>query len=107
MESENKSAVIQAELEGEKFPVTAWYFIGFFLGIIGILIVYLRSPKVPVRLLVEYDGEDRYFFEKAYVDVLNRRQVKATWIGLAIGFILWIGLYLLFMIFTFLALHYF
>ncbi len=71
MSTERHSIISRAKSEGEHASVTGWYFIGFFLGLIGILIVYLRSPKAPIRLASEYDGEDRYLLEKAYVEVLK------------------------------------
>jgi len=76
-----------ASIQASDPGVIGWFFLGFLLGLIGILIVYLRSPKIPVYLLSDYTGDDQYLYEKAYVDRLKARQIKSTWIGFAINVI--------------------
>ncbi len=47
-----------------------------------------RGGDAPVSLIAQYQGDDRYLFEKAYIEILKARQVKLTWIGLICNFIL-------------------
>ena len=74
---EDGKAQAQAESVG------VWFLVGI-LGIIGLLIVYLRSPAAPVDAVAKYtDPDARQMFERAYVQVLKERQVKLTWAGFA------------------------
>lgn len=84
----NNSPLIHAQNEASVHGVSAWFFIGLLLGVFGILIVYLRSPKVPVTLIADYEGDNRYLFERAYVEALKSRQIKTTWIGFLANFFL-------------------
>ena len=44
--------------------------------------VYLRSPKMPLSLAAAHDDRETLpLFERAYVERLKARQVKAVWIG--------------------------
>ncbi len=86
MTGSKNSPMLHAETEASNQSVAGWFFIGLILGVIGILIVYLRSPKASVTLIADYEGDDRYLFEKAYIDALKSRQVKFTWIGFVCGF---------------------
>ncbi len=77
-----------AELEAQGVSVTKWLWIGLLLGLIGILIVYVRSPKASAALLAKYEGDERWMFERSYTETLKAREVKNTWIGFAVGFLL-------------------
>ncbi|MCY4170659.1 MAG: hypothetical protein OXF08_03560 [Bacteroidetes bacterium] len=83
--SERETAISDASAIASDPSVIGWFFLGFLLGLIGILIVYLRSPKIPVYLLADYTGDERYLYEKAYVDTLKGRQVTSTWVGFAVS----------------------
>ncbi|MCY3999968.1 MAG: hypothetical protein OXF06_00935 [Bacteroidetes bacterium] len=76
-----ESTVSEASMHASNARVMKWFFFGFFLGIIGILIVYLRSPKVPANLLDQYTGDKRSLYQKTYSDKLKERLVEPTWIG--------------------------
>lgn len=78
--------IVEATNEAERQDITGWFSLGFFLGVIGILIVYLRSPQTPAIFLAKYKGHDQLLFSSAYVETLKARQIKYTWIGFAIGF---------------------
>ena len=87
-----------AESAAKRASVGIWYFVGVVLGLIGLLIVYLRSPRVSAVPTNQYDGEDRYIFERSYIDALKVKQIKATWRGLVLGivfgiFLLWIMIF--------------
>lgn len=88
MTQNNNSPMLHAQDEASFPSVAGWFFCGLILGLIGLLIVYLRSPKAPVSLIARYQGDDRYLFEKAYIEILKARQVKLTWIGFICSFIL-------------------
>ena len=82
---DNFPILFHAETEAKRVSVAGWYFVGFFLGAIGLLIVYLRSPKASMLPTNEFDGEERYIFEEAWIESLKAKQVKATWMGLILG----------------------
>lgn len=92
----NSSTMQDAELEAQGVSVTKWFWIGFLLGAIGLLIVYLRSPKASVALLAKYEGDDRWMFERSYSESLKAREVKKTWIGFAVCFALGISFFFLY-----------
>ncbi len=79
----NSSTMQDAELEANRVSVTKWFWIGLLLGAIGVLIVYLRSPNPSIALLVKYEGDERWMFERSYIECLKAREVKKTWIGFA------------------------
>lgn len=72
-------------ITADTLPVFSWTVFGFLLPVVALLVVYLRSPRVPATLgLAAYrDGEAATFFEAGYVKRLKSRQVAATWIGFA------------------------
>ena len=84
MTSTNSSTIQDAELEANSVLVTKWFWIGFLLGLIGVLIVYRRSPKASVALLAKYEEGERLIFERSYSESLKTREVKNTWIGFAV-----------------------
>ena len=84
MTSIDSSAIQDAELEANSVSVTKWFWIGLLLGLIGVLIVYLRSPKASAALLAKYEEGERWMFERSYTETLKNREVKNTWIGFAV-----------------------
>ena len=78
--------------------VALWGIGAFFFTLIVLLVVHLRSPKLPVELAAQVESDDLPLFERAYVERLKQRQVRAAWIGAIISFA--IGIF----IFTSLAL---
>ena len=72
-------------ITADTLPVFSWTVFGFLLPVVALLVVYLRSPKVPTTLgLAAYrDPEAATFFEAGYVGRLKSRQVAAAWIGVA------------------------
>ena len=104
MTSINSSTMQDAELEAQRVSVTKWFWIGLLLNAVGVLIVYLRSPKAPVALLAKYEGDDRWIFERSYAQTLKAREVKYTWIGFAACFVLGLSLSILFFYLAFTAL---
>lgn len=85
MTSTNSSTIQDAQLEANSVSVTKWLWIGLLLGPIGVLIVYLRSPKASVGLSAKYEEGERSMFERSYTETLKTREVKNTWIGFAVG----------------------
>lgn len=85
MTSIDSSTIQDAELEANSVSVTKWFWIGFLFGLIGILIVYLRSPMPSVALSAKYEEGERWMFEKSYTETLKTREVKNTWIGFAVA----------------------
>ncbi len=103
----NSSTIQDAELEAQRVSITKWFWIGLLLNAVGVLIVYLRSPKAPVALLVKYEGDDRWIFERSYAKTLKAREAreaKNTWIGFAACFVLGLSLSILFFYLAFTAL---
>ena len=94
----NSSIMQDAELEAQRVSVTKWFWIGLLLHSFGVLIVYLRSPDASVALLAKYEGDERWIFERRYIECLKAREVKKTWIGFAVCFVL--GLLFFFLYFA-------
>lgn len=92
MTNDKHSILSKAESTAQGVSVTSWFFLGFFATTIGLLIAYLRSPKTPIRLSVNWDGDDRYIFEQAYSETLKAKQVTATWWGFLVGIVFWVVL---------------
>jgi hypothetical protein len=101
----DSSTMQDAELEAQRVSVTEWFWIGLLLGAIGVLIVYLRSPKASVTLLVKYEEDERWMFERSYAETLKAREVKNTWIGLAACLVLSLSLSVLFFFLAFTVLN--
>lgn len=85
MTSIDSFPIQDAELEANSVSVTKWFWVGLLLGLIGVLIVYLRSPKASAALLANYEEGERWMFERNYTETLKTREVKNTWIGFAVG----------------------
>ena len=92
MTNDKHSILSKAESTAQRVSVAGWFFLGFFATTIGLLIAYLRSPKTPIRLSVNWEGDDRYVFEQAYSETLKTKQVTATWWGFLVGILFWVGL---------------
>ncbi|MCY3629298.1 MAG: hypothetical protein F4120_02155 [Rhodothermaceae bacterium] len=88
MTNDKRSLLAEAESAAQNVSVTGWFFLGLLATTIGLLIAYLRSPKTPIRLSVNWEGDDRYVFEQAYSETLKANQVKATWWGFLAGILL-------------------
>ena len=85
MTSINSSTIQDAKLEANAVSVTKWFWVGFLFGLIGVMIVYLRSPKVSVGLSAKYEEGERSMFERGYTETLKKREVKNTWLGFAVA----------------------
>ena len=69
--------------------VGRWGIGAFCFAPIVLLVAHLRSPQLPVDVATGLDIDVRPFYERAYVDSLKKRQVKAAWIGAIIAFVVW------------------
>ena len=79
-------AIAAAEDEAMIRSVAGWGFLGYFFPLVGILVVYLRSPKMSAADLARYDDQaTARLYERHYIDTLKRRQVKATWLGVGLA----------------------
>ena len=78
MTSINSSPIQDAELEANAVSVTKWFWIGFLFGLIGVMIVYLRSPKVSVGLSAKYEEGERSMFERGYTETLKNTHPART-----------------------------
>ena len=65
-------------------------------GLIGcgiqLLVAYLISPKVPITLRTRDSVDDGYLYDKAYIEVLKARQVRATWRGIGLDALLLVAI---------------
>ncbi len=90
MVNDKRSLLSEAESAAQRASVTGWFFLGFLATTIGLLIAYLRSPKTPIRLSINWEGDDRHLFEQAYSETLKAKQVKSTWLGFVVGILFWV-----------------
>ena len=72
--------------DAEDESVVIWWILGFMFGVITLAVVYLRDPKMSLIRKASISGDHVPMYEAAYLERLKERQVRATWIGLAIGF---------------------
>ena len=106
----NSSVLLRARSEADRLPVTRWFWIGFFLSGLGLVIAYLRPHRPTVGTYMnnnrdfhgdvhtpsrqgEHDVEpseytDRNMYEQAYSEILGGRRIKATWWGFAVSLFL-------------------
>ena len=85
MTSINSSTIQDAEVEANSVSVTKWFWAGFLIGLIGVLVAYCRSPKASAAFLAKYEEGERWMFEKSYTETLKAREVKNAWIGFAVA----------------------
>lgn len=80
-----------AEYDASKPSIIIWGVLGFVLTVIGVLIVYVRSPKIGTSAIFRYgnSGNLLQIYEIHYTTTLKQRQIKATWIGL----LAWVAIY--------------
>ena len=86
----SQSALPKIRKSADEEPVFTWGMVGFLFSLIGILLAYTRSPKMPASMLAELDEEGLGYIEAAvleemYAKRLKARQVKAAWIGMGIA----------------------
>lgn len=80
--------MLAAKTAAGRQSVFGWAVFGFFIPLVALLVVYLRSPQVPPMLLVQRGDDDSdtlRVFEAQFIETLKARQVAHTWIGAAIG----------------------
>ena len=76
------TALEAGEQAAIKPSVIGWGVFGWAIALVAVPMVYLRSPKMPLSLAAAHDDRETLpLFERAYVERLKARQVKAVWIG--------------------------
>lgn len=55
---------------------------------LAVLVAHLRSPTVPARVTAIQNKQGSVFYDRGYVDRLKVRQIKAAWLGSAVGAVL-------------------
>ena len=75
-----------------------WTVFGFIIPVVAVLVVHLRSPKVPaeISVLVSDDPSVVRVFEAQYVETLKAKQVGSTWLGAAVGVLIVLAVVILF-----------
>ena len=71
--------------------VGEWGFLAWVIWPVALLVVYIRSPKMPDSMLESLEKEgigdtEISALEQAYVRRLKGRQIKAAWIGTGLSF---------------------
>ena len=79
----NQQASLEAGRQAARErSVIGWGIFAWGIALVAVPLVYLRSPKMPTAALGgQDDGTDSTLFERAYVERLKTRQVKAVWVG--------------------------
>jgi len=80
-----EDVLAEATSQANSPSVVGWGALGFFFGLIGILIAYLKKVSTPVELLIDLDGDNRDLFERKYNQLYKKRQIQACWAGFGIG----------------------
>jgi cell division protein FtsX len=85
MEKSNARAAGTAE--AERTSTFGWAVFGFLIPVVAVLVVHLRSPKVPAAVLARASDDPAIarVFEAQYVETLKSKQVTNTWLGAAVG----------------------
>ena len=58
MTAPNVKAIDVGREAAQSQSVTIWTLFGFFPPLIGIVVVYIRSPPMPITLLAAYGDDD-------------------------------------------------
>ena len=88
MATEKVTAQVTGEAAADGTGAGGWLIFGFLLPLIGVLVAYLRNPKVPAKVLAARPDDNASVarvFEVAYIERLKAKQVGNAWIGAAIG----------------------
>ena len=60
---------------------------GWAFALLAVPWVYMRTPKMSMTAALAHDDPATHaLFERAYVEHLKTRQVKAVWLGVLAGF---------------------
>ena len=88
MATEKVTAQVAGEAAADGTGAGGWLIFGFLLPLIGVLVAYLRNPKVPAKVLAARPDDSASVarvFEVAYVERLKAKQVGKAWIGAVLG----------------------
>ena len=73
--------------QAEQTSAFGWAVFGFMIPVVAVLVVHVRSPKVPASVVAppSDDPSVTRVFEAQYVETLKANQVGSTWLGTAVA----------------------
>lgn len=81
-ERQTASALAAGQQAADQPSVLGWGVFGWAFALLAVPWVYMRSPRMPMTAALAHDEPATHaLFERAYVEQLKARQVKAVWIG--------------------------
>ena len=84
--------------KAEQTSAFGWAVFGLLIPVVAVLVVHLRSPKVPAADLAPASDNPSVerVFETQYVETLKAKQVSSTWLGAALGVFVVLAVVILF-----------
>ena len=82
--------------KAEQTSAFGWAVFGFLIPVVAVLVVHLRSPKVPDLAPASDNPSVERVFETQYVETLKAKQVSSTWLGAALSVFVVLAVVILF-----------
>ena len=84
--------------KAEQTSAFGWAVFGFMIPAVAVLVVHLRSPKVPAEVVASASDDPSVarVFEAQYVETLKSKQVTNAWLGAALGLFVVLAVVILF-----------
>ena len=93
-----QEAIKNANRAAREESYIGWFFLGFFVPFVAVLLAFASKPIMPGRVMASHDDEStRRIFETSYAHCVSEERVSNAWGGTACGII--VSLIILFMIF--------
>ena len=90
-----QEAIKNAHRAAREESYVGWFFLGFLVPFVAVLLAFASKPIMPGRVMASHDDEStRRIFETSYLHRVNEERVGTAWGGtaVAIAISLFIGL---------------
>lgn len=81
-----QEAIKNAHRAAGEEPYAGWFFLGFFVPFVAVLLAFASKPIMPGRVMAGHDNEStRRIFETSYLHYVNEERVSNAWGGTAMS----------------------
>ena len=96
--TDKSNAQAAGAAEAERVDTFGWAIFGFLIPVVAVLVVHLRSPKVPAAVLAQASDDPAVarVFEAQYIETLKSKQVTNAWLGAGVGLFVVLAVVILF-----------